>query len=231
MVSKSTYVHISLFSRITNLGVIENDTICVSSHTNLYFLSAFQKRTWRQIGKIGSNISIINRRLFCSLALVGYATNGAYLWASFPFDNLCYNHRPNNPFAVNDTITVSNIITKKSLEKRHFVPNETDFIKDENGQIERLLLNVERDTYKTCDQNMIRYGDAFPALPTRQRHGWMSGDQEIILYFFSITCVILIGIIFGSYFYYCFKKVTGKKQYYQVRVLEFLPSKSDLIKC
>ncbi len=154
--------------------------------------------------------------MFCSLALLGYATHGAYLWASFPFDNLCYNPRNNN-----DNITVSNIVTKKSLEKRFFVPNETDFLKDGNGEIRSLILNIRNDTYKTCDQNMIRYGDAFPALPNNQRNGWMSDDQEIIVYFFSITCVILIAIIVGSYCYYCFKKIVVKERTYQVRLLIF----------
>jgi len=162
---------------------------CIALLIN-YFSDRFSlMRTWRQIGKIGAHISVISRQIFCTLALLGFAVNGSYLWAGFPFDNLCksdVNWTDYNNHTFN--ISVSNLLTKQQYQNKNLLINETYLNQTFN-------LDPVLSTYKYCDQDMIKYSDAFPPLPQFQKSKWMTYDQELVVYFFSFTTLVILGLM------------------------------------
>ncbi len=157
---------------------------------------------------------MISRQIFCTLALLGFAVNGSYLWAGFPFDNLCSKFNLQNLSAyclcsqlnllfvlfvesdVNWTdynnhtfnISVSNLLTKQQYQNKNLLINETYLNQTFN-------LDPVLSTYKYCDQDMIKYSDAFPPLPQFQKSKWMTYDQELVVYFFSFTTLVILGLM------------------------------------
>ena len=55
-----------------------------------YYMDKFcLVRLWRPTPKIGSDLANFSRRIFFPLTLVFFAIISSFVWAQYPFDNLC----------------------------------------------------------------------------------------------------------------------------------------------
>ena len=86
-------------------------------------------------------------------------------------------------------LTISNLVTKEKFKDQNLTFNETYSLN------QNFTVIPDNATYKYCNQDMIKYGDAFPPLPQFQRENWMTYDQELVVYMFSFTALVIIGLI------------------------------------
>lgn len=147
-------------------------------------------RTWKRAPHLGSNISMVSRQYFFSLAIVALALVSSYYWASFPFDNICETSAT-VPTTETGTWTVDVIKSSNDVEEH------TTY---------QVVLTEDDNQYKYCIQDFMRYPKGyppFPFVPKNQIPGseWMTDDQEIVTNIYGWSAIGVMCIVLFSFFW------------------------------
>lgn len=158
--------------------------LCFGTLTMQYLVDKFcLMRIWSPAPFIGTGLAKFSRRYFLSAALVIFGIVSAYVWAHFPYDNICDAENPSNGFS-----------------------GDYENVKFLNGTVGDLTVSQD-DSVIFCDQtlflrNGLEWPPTFPPLPSMQPDGkrWMGEDQERIVFWFGWTSfVVLIVYLFGTF--------------------------------
>jgi hypothetical protein len=151
-------------------------------------------RTWKRQSMLGTQMSILSRKYFVSLAVVAMAVMSSYYWASFPFDNLC-------PTATSDTTIV----------KGEFLLNLTNITEE---FYQNYTTVIDPPQYDYCLQNFFFYPKdqwVFPFIHQFQNpeEEWMSPAQERTTTLYGWTSVAIIVLVLLSFFYRFLSELRG----------------------
>lgn len=156
-------------------------------------------RIWYLAPLIGKEVSVFSRRYFFSGALLALCITSSFVYAQFPYDNVCDSDASFDPGTYS-------AVTQKG--------EEIDVTIEEDKQVQYCS-----QRFRSVD------GFAFPASPDWQRKGleWMTDEQETLVALYGWTSVaMVVGFvvyIFGgaikNFFFGIFRgiyKPTGRDQ-------------------
>jgi hypothetical protein len=140
-------------------------------------------RTWKRQSMLGTQMSVLSRRYFVSLAVVAMAVLSNYYWASFPFDNLC-------PKADGETAVDGKFLLNLTNITEEFDSDYTTVI--------------DPPHYDYCLQNFFGYPKnqwVFPFIKQFQdpEAEWMSPIQERTTAFHGWTSCLVIVLVVVSF--------------------------------
>lgn len=82
-----------------------------------YYMDKFcLVRLWRPTPKIGSDLANFSRRIFFPLTLVFFAIISSFVWAQYPFDNLCDPTTLEEPTSYTDVIDLNQTLVDETGE-------------------------------------------------------------------------------------------------------------------
>lgn len=149
-------------------------------------------RIWSQNAFIGSELARFSRRYFFSGALLAYSIISAYVWAGFPYDNVC------------EPIPAKNAFTGLDV-----TPAELATLADVNL--------VQDNEVQFCNQNWAGF-DGLPFPPTARSQPndlkWMTDEQETLANISGYTAlasltVFLLVFFGGTTLSYLFSWIQG----------------------
>lgn len=154
--------------------------LIVQYYTDKYCLL----RIWASTAAIGGEVARFSRRYFFSAAVVAYAVINAYVWAGFPYSNLCETDNPRTGAAGTYTDAILG-----------------------NGERRSEDIVVEQDPFVVfCDQSWRIFEGALKFPPTGQQQPesgrWMTESQATLSSIFGVTSAIYVGgyiaLLFGG---------------------------------
>ena len=136
-------------------------------------------RSWAPLPELGNDVATLSRKIFFPLTIVALAISSIVFYSEYPCDNLC------------DTdLMVSPMNQWGSYEGTHLVlPLGNN---KNSSSIGHTVSVAQGDkVYRFCQQDIFEQFAGLKNLLFAEKNDWMTGDQEYIVYAFSLFAVLV----------------------------------------
>lgn len=155
--------------------------ICAVTLFINFFVDKFSlMRTWKPAPMLGASIAKFSRIYFTTTSVAALALVSSYMFAGFPYDNLCADNASHSAYYGNWQVT------------------------DGLGQTSTATIEPNQRSYHFCNQYIGPGGNfAFPVSPDSQPSGsqWMTRPQEQLVGIYGVVSVAILGLV-GAVFAY-----------------------------